>query len=93
MDRDGATPLTRSADVLFWVTALACAGGFLTYSATGFLDPEAGSGTGEDLFITLSPSVVLAALLWLPLRRVPAIGAASRLLVLAVGWGLFLATR
>ncbi len=42
---------------------------------------------------TLSPSVVFVAVLWLVLRRTPTASAVARIIVLAMGWGLFLVTR
>ncbi|NHA67326.1 hypothetical protein [Phycicoccus flavus] len=87
-----ATPLTRTAAALTVLSALACLAGLLAYWATGFLDPEAGSGTGERLFLTLAPAVLVAVGVWLLLRRAPTASAVVRLAVLALGWGLFLAT-
>lgn len=91
--RSEPTPLTRSASLLLWLTLLACVGGLLLYWTTGFLDPETGSGTGERLFLTLSPALVVALVARLVLRGAPSARAVVQLLVLAVGWGLFVATR
>ena len=93
-DTDDDRALRVSATVLTWLTLVACLGGLVTYWGTGFLDPEAGSSTGERLFLTLSPAVVVALVAGLVLRRrAPRTGAVVRLVVLALGWGLFLATR
>lgn len=80
------------AAAAFWVTLVACIAGLLTYWATGFLDPERGSGVGEALFLSLSPALVIALLVWVVLRAAPAASGIIRLVVLALGWGLFVVT-
>jgi len=89
---DRTRGIAEMAAVAFVATLAACVGGLLTYWWTGLFNPERGSGTGETLFLSLSPALVICLLLWVVLRRTPTVSAAARLAVLALGWLLFVVT-
>lgn len=88
----GPTGAGTAAAIAFWVTLMCCLGGLLAYWATGFLNPEAGSGTGERLFLSLAPALALTLVIWLAMRSSPGASAIARLVILALGWLFFLVT-